>query len=107
MKFAICQELFEGWEWERQCELIAEIGYTGIEAAPFTLASTIYELSADRRVELREQAEAHGLEIIGLHWLLAKTEGLYLTSPETPVGETQLATTWWRWERPVPISAAT
>ena len=87
MKFAICQELFEGWEWERQCELIAEIGYTGIEAAPFTLASTIYELSADRRVELRKQAEAHGLEIIGLHWLLAKTEGLYLTSPETPVRE--------------------
>ena len=87
MKFAICQELFEGWEWERQCALIAEIGYTGIEAAPFTLASTIYELSADRRVELREQAEAHGLEIIGLHWLLAKTEGLYLTSPETSVRE--------------------
>ena len=28
-----------------------------------------------------------GLEIIGLHWLLAKTEGLYLTSPEPAVRE--------------------
>ena len=51
MKFAICQELFEGWEWERQCELIAEIGYTGIEAAPFTLASSIYELEPERRIQ--------------------------------------------------------
>ena len=96
MKFAICQELFEGWEWERQCALIAEIGYTGIEAAPFTLASTIYELSADRRVELREQAEAHGLEIIGLHWL----------PPRQRCGKRH-ATTWSRWERPVPTSAVT
>ena len=85
MRFAICQEMFEGWEWERQCELIAEIGYTGIEAAPFALTSSIYDLAADRRVELRRQAEAHGLQIIGLHWLLAKTEGLYLTSPEASV----------------------
>jgi hypothetical protein len=30
MKFAICQELFEGWDWERQCRLISDIGYTGV-----------------------------------------------------------------------------
>ena len=29
--------------------------------------------------------EDAGLETIGLHWLLAKTEGLYLTSPEAAV----------------------
>ena len=29
--------------------------------------------------------EDAGLETIGLHWLLAKTEGLYLTSPEESV----------------------
>ena len=85
MRFAICQELFEGWEWERQCDLIAEIGYTGIEAAPFALASSIYELEPERRVELRQQAESRDLEIIGLHWLLAQTEGLYLTSPDPSV----------------------
>ena len=85
MRFAICQELFEGWEWERQCDLIAEIGCTGIEAAPFALASSIYELEPERRVELRQQAESRDLEIIGLHWLLAQTEGLYLTSPDPSV----------------------
>ncbi len=85
MKFALCQELFEGWEWERQCELMAEIGYTGIEAAPFALASSIHELEAERRRQLKQQAESHGLQIIGLHWLLAQTEGLYLTAPDQAV----------------------
>ena len=33
MKFAICQELFEDWEWDRQCRFISECGYTGIEIA--------------------------------------------------------------------------
>ena len=85
MKFAICQELFEDWEWERQCQAIAEIGYTGIEVAPFTLAASISDVTPEQRVQLREQATAYGLEIIGLHWLLAQTEGLYLTSPESSV----------------------
>ena len=85
MKFAICQELFEGWDWERQCRFIAETGYTGIELAPFTLASRIGEVTAERRRELREQAERHGLRIVGLHWLLAKTEGLHLTTANASV----------------------
>jgi sugar phosphate isomerase/epimerase len=85
MKFAICQELFEDWDWERQCRFIAEVGYTGIEVAPFTLAGRIEEVSPQRRRELRQQAEAHGLSIIGLHWLLAKTEGLHLTSADPVV----------------------
>ncbi|MCH8828658.1 MAG: sugar phosphate isomerase/epimerase [Planctomycetes bacterium] len=85
MKFAICQELFEDWDWERQCRLIKEIGYTGIEAAPFALAARITDLSQDRRAELRRIAEDQGLRIIGLHWLLAKTEGLHLTSADAAV----------------------
>lgn len=80
MKFAICQELYEDWDWERQCRFTAEVGYTGLEVAPFTLAPRITDVSAERRRTLRRQAEDAGLEIIGLHWLLAKTEGLHLTS---------------------------
>jgi sugar phosphate isomerase/epimerase len=80
MRFAICQELFEGWDWSRQCEFIAETGYQGIELAPFTLAPRITDVSATRRRELKATAEQYGLQIIGLHWLLAKTEGMHLTS---------------------------
>lgn len=82
MKFAICQELFEGWSWENQCAAIARIGYTGIEVAPFTLAARPGDLNVADRRQLRQTAETHGLEIIGLHWLLAKTEGLHLTTAD-------------------------
>ena len=87
MKFAICQELFVDWDWERQCRFIAEVGYTGIELAPFTLASRITDVSIEQRQTMRKQAQDHGLEIIGLHWLLAQTEGLHLTTRDASVRE--------------------
>ncbi len=83
MKFAICQELFVDWDWERQCRFIAETGYTGVEVAPFALAAHPSDISTEQRAHLRRVATDHGLEIIGLHWLLAKTEGLHLTTSDT------------------------
>lgn len=85
MKYAICQELFVDWDWERQCRTIAEIGYTGVEVAPFTLGARITDVSTERRRTLRKQAEDHGLTICGLHWLLAKTTGLHLTTSDATV----------------------
>ena len=85
MKFAICNELFEGWEFDRVCRFVKGAGYDGLEVAPFTLAPLITDVPAARRVELRKQAADAGVEIIGLHWLLAKTEGFYLTSPDKDV----------------------
>jgi sugar phosphate isomerase/epimerase len=85
MKYAICNETFEGWPHEKICGLIAELGYTGLEVAPFTLAPRITDVGAARRAELRCQAESAGVQILGLHWLLAKTEGFHLTSPDAAV----------------------
>ncbi len=85
MRFAICQELFGDWDWERQCRFIANVGYTGVEVAPFTLAERITDLGKERRRVLRRQAEEEGLTILGLHWLLAKTKGFHLTSSEPAV----------------------
>jgi len=85
MKFAICQELYEDWDWERQCEFSASLGYTGLEVAPFSLAKRITDVSAEQRATLKQQAEDHGIEIVGLHWLLAKTEGLHLTTSDAAV----------------------
>ena len=84
-KIGICNELFEGMEFGEVCRLVKELGYDGLEIAPFTLAGLITELGAERRRELRVMVEDAGLETIGLHWLLAKTEGLYLTSPDASV----------------------
>jgi sugar phosphate isomerase/epimerase len=85
MKFATCNEHFEGWEFDRLCRYVKSIGYDGVELAPFTLAPTITDLSAERRTELRQQAADAGVQIIGLHWLLAGTQGFYLTSPDSAV----------------------
>src|SRR5688500_5673691 len=85
MRYAICNETFEGWDHTRVCRFVAELGYAGLELAPFTLAPRITDVSAERRRELRRQADEHGLMLLGLHWLLAKTEGLQLTSPDAAV----------------------
>jgi sugar phosphate isomerase/epimerase len=85
IKFGICNELFEGWEFSSVCQVVKKLGYDGLEIAPFTLASRITELSGARRRELKTMVEDAGLETIGLHWLLAKTEGFYLTTPDASV----------------------
>ena len=85
MKFAICQELYENTEWSEQCRLIAEAGYTGIEVAPFAISADLASVPVSVFEGMKQEAERHGLEIIGLHWLLAKTTGLYLTSPDPAI----------------------
>jgi sugar phosphate isomerase/epimerase len=85
IRLGICNELFEGWEFDRVCRTVKALSYDGIEIAPFTIASRVTDLSADRRRELRTMVEDAGLATIGLHWLLAKTEGFYLTSPDPAI----------------------
>jgi len=85
MKFAICNETFQDWPFEKAFAFAAECGYTGLEMAPFTIANLVTDITSEKRAEVRRQAEAAGLEVVGLHWLLAKTEGLYLTSPDAEV----------------------
>jgi sugar phosphate isomerase/epimerase len=85
MKYAICNETFDGWDHARVCNRVAELGYTGLEVAPFTLAARITDVTAARRAELRRQAETAGVQIIGLHWLLAKTQGFHLTAPDAAI----------------------
>lgn len=90
MKFAICNETFGDRSFADTFSTIAKLGYTGVEIAPFTFAPhddpfDLRNVPAERIVEVRTMAEDAGLEIIGLHWLLAKTEGNYLTSPDPTV----------------------
>ena len=85
MRFAICNELFENWPWERVCDFVRDLGYTGLEVSPFTLADSAEQVTPQRRRELRAQAERRGVEVLGLHWLLVKPAGLYVTHPDAAV----------------------
>jgi sugar phosphate isomerase/epimerase len=87
MRFAICNETFEGWDFGRICRFVADLGYEGIELAPFTLAPLITEISEKQRRALLAEARDCGLTIVGLHWLLARTEGLQITSEQASVRE--------------------
>ncbi|HTE19631.1 MAG TPA: TIM barrel protein, partial [Armatimonadota bacterium] len=79
-RFAICNETFGDWPWERVCRLVAETGYQGIEIAPFTFGNAVTDVSAEQRRSIRRVAADHGLEIVGLHWLLASPKGLHIHS---------------------------
>jgi len=87
MRFAICNELFQDWPWERALELTLECGYTGWEIAPFTLGTHPVQLTAAERQELADQVRRSGVEMLGLHWLLAKTTGYHLTTNDRGVRE--------------------
>ncbi len=85
MTFAICNEIFEGWSFADACAFAARTGYDAIEVAPFTLARYVTDLAAPDRGRLRDTAARAGLGIVGLHWVLARTEGLHLTHPDPAV----------------------
>ena len=85
MKLAVCNEFFEGWAIERVFDYAAGIGCDGVEIAPFTLAESVQDVSSARRRDIRRAAEAAGVEIVGLHWLLVKPAGLYINHPDRQV----------------------
>ena len=84
-RFSICNETFGDWPLEKAFTLAADCGYQGIEIAPFTISNYVTDISAMRRKEIRELATKAGLQIVGLHWLLARTKGFHLTSPDRDV----------------------
>jgi sugar phosphate isomerase/epimerase len=90
MKYAFCNEMFGDEPFEQVWPQVAEMGYTGVEIAPFTLWKENEEFDVRavpkfmRQKVVKVAADA-GLEIVGLHWLLAKTNGFYLTSPDATV----------------------
>jgi sugar phosphate isomerase/epimerase len=85
MRYAICNETFGEWPLAKACECAASCGYTGLEIAPFTLAPLVTDVSASARAEIRRTLVAAGLDCVGLHWLLAKTEGFHVTHPDPAV----------------------
>jgi sugar phosphate isomerase/epimerase len=87
MKFAICNEIFQGWKLEDTLACAARLGYAGVEIAPFTLANSVTDIPAGARRAVREAAARNGIEIAGIHWVLVKPEGLYINHPDRSLRE--------------------
>ena len=85
MKFSICNELFKSWPIERIAYFVAELGYEGLELAPFTLCDLVTDLSLGDRRRIRRSIEGAGLKIVGLHWLLAETVGFNLNDADPAI----------------------
>ncbi|MEK6230472.1 MAG: sugar phosphate isomerase/epimerase [Luteolibacter sp.] len=84
MRFAICNETFRDHDFPGTCAEAARHGYTGLEVAPFTLENP-EKLSSAEAEKYGSIVRDHGLEMVGLHWLLAKTEGFHLTDPDPAI----------------------
>jgi len=85
MKYSMCNETFVDWPHDKVCRFVAECGYGGLEIAPFTINTDVTRVTGKERKALRSAADKAGIEICALHWLLAKTTGLHLTSPDAAV----------------------
>jgi sugar phosphate isomerase/epimerase len=87
MKFAICNEIYQGWTLEDTLAHAARLGYAGLEISPFTLANAVTDISGIERQRIRDLAARHAIAIVGLHWLLVKPEGLYLNHTDASIRE--------------------
>lgn len=85
MKFALCNEVLQPLPFARQCKLAADLGYDGLEVAPFTLAEDPMSITDQEAAAFRKVAEDHGLRIHGLHWLLVAPAGLSIVSEDAPL----------------------
>ncbi|WP_226781542.1 sugar phosphate isomerase/epimerase family protein [Oceaniglobus trochenteri] len=79
-RISLCNEVIRDLPFERQCALAADLGYDGLEVAPFTLSGDPARLSGAERARARRAAADAGIEITGLHWLLSAPDGLSITS---------------------------
>ena len=85
MKLSLCNEVIRELPFDRQCALAAGLGYRGLEVAPFTFGDDGWRMPADKRAEIRHACSDAGIEVSGLHWLLAAPAGLSITTADRKV----------------------
>ena len=86
VKFGICSEIFKEWnDIERTINYVKEVGYDGLEIAPFTLSQYVYDIPDATRKDIVRFAEKADLDILGIHWVFVGPEGVHLTHPDPEV----------------------
>jgi D-psicose/D-tagatose/L-ribulose 3-epimerase len=87
LRYAMCNEAFEGRPFREVCSVLRGFGYQGIEIAPFTLAADPLEVNAEQRREYREIMAGEGLAFVGLHWLLVTPRTIHVSTPDKDLRE--------------------
>ncbi|WP_431278633.1 sugar phosphate isomerase/epimerase family protein [Leifsonia poae] len=81
----MCNELYGDRPLAQVFRDIAASGYEAVELAPYTLGKPVTEVSTSERERIRMLADDAGIGFTGLHWLLAKTDGLHVAAAEPAV----------------------
>jgi sugar phosphate isomerase/epimerase len=83
MKYAVCNELFGAVPLRKAASMTARHGFRGLELAPFTVFGDFSARDIERGIaDTRRTLRDNDLEFAGMHWLLAKPEGLRITASD-------------------------
>jgi D-psicose/D-tagatose/L-ribulose 3-epimerase len=85
VKLSLCNEVIRALPFDRQCALAADLGYRGLEIAPFTFGNDGWRMPSSKRAEVRNACRNTGLSVSGLHWLLAAPTGLSITTADRDI----------------------
>ncbi len=86
-RHAICNEVYQEWDFAESCRSMRRFGYEGIEIAPFTLSDDPVSITAGARREYARIIKEEGLQFVGLHWLMVAPKGLHVTTPDKALRE--------------------
>jgi sugar phosphate isomerase/epimerase len=85
VRLSLCNEVIRDLPFERQCALAAGLGYRGLEVALFTFGDEAWRMPTAKRADIRNTCRAAGIEVSGLHWLLAAPAGLSIATADRAV----------------------
>lgn len=90
-KIHLCNEVLRDLPLAAQARLARDLGYDGLELAPFTLAADPTTLTPAQIGEVRAVCDGEGAPVAGLHWLLNAPVGLSITSADPAIRAATLA----------------
>ncbi len=85
MRLSLCNEVIAEMPYAKQCEYAAQLGYDGLEVAPYTLAESPERMTPAQVAEARRATADAGIAVTGLHWLLVKPAGLSISTRDDAV----------------------
>ena len=85
MKFGICSDVYVDQPFRKVFEHAAQCGYDGVELTPSVLTADSLMITPACQQEILKNAQDNHIEIFGMHWLFAETEGLNINSSDSRI----------------------